>query len=193
MAGMRTSSLLFLAIVLLAIVLLPAAIVAQALPDNPTPAPPPDPMWSGVEQLVNGQEIVVKPTSGPPLRCRFAGATDAYLFCDMDDAPPGARGYRFDRAQVVSVKVSHPKVNWHPVLLATIAASGIAIGISATRSMDDRGAASAGILSALLVGAIGYPIAVMQEQNEGFGVGYNLPLHRLTGLRMHGIVRWGGR
>ncbi|MGB6745679.1 MAG: hypothetical protein WBE38_18670 [Terracidiphilus sp.] len=180
---MRTSSLILLAIVLLKIVLLPAAVVAQAVPDNPAPAPPPDPMWSRVEQLVNGQEIVVKPTSGPGLHCRFAGATDAYLFCDRDNVYPGTGGYRFDRAQVVSVQVSHPKANWHPVLLATMAASGIAIGISATGSMDDRGAASAGILSALMVGAIGYPIAVMQDRNAGFGFAIPLPPLQFAGPR----------
>jgi hypothetical protein len=181
MAGMKTSFLL-----LFAMALLPAAARAQALPDSPAPAP--DPMWSRVEQLVNGQEIEVKPTAGSAVRCRFAGATDTYLFCDLDDAPPGTRGYRFDRVQVVSVKVSRPKANWHPVLLATVAASGIAMGIASTRSMDDRGAASAGIISALVVGAVGYPIAVMQDQNAGFGFAYQFHPAPFAGLRLHGFV-----
>ena len=174
---MRTSCLL-----LLAIVLLPSAVVAQAVPDNQAPAPPRDPMWSRVEQLVHGQEIVVKPASGRALRCRFAGATDAYLFCDPDNAYAGSNGYRFDRAQVASVQVSHPKVNWHPALLATMAASGIAIGIAASqRGASDKSAAAGGLVTALVVGAVGYPIVVMQEQGGSFGFAYPLPLLQLTG------------
>jgi hypothetical protein len=178
---MRTSCLL-----LLAIVLLPAAVVAQAVPDNPAPTPPPDPMWSRVEQLVHGQEIVVKPTSGRALRCRFAGATDAYLFCDPDNAYPGADGYRFDRAQVVSVHVSRPKVNWHPALLAVMAASGIAVGVAASsQGASDKAAAAGGLVTALMVGAVGYPIAVMQDQNAGFGVAIPLRSLQFAGVRRH--------
>jgi hypothetical protein len=183
-----------LAAILIAVALLPAAARTQAPPNNPAPAPPPDPTWNWVERLVNGQSIVVKPSAGPSVHCRFAGATDAYLFCDLDEARPGTGGYRFDRAQVVSVKISHPKVNWHPALLTVMAASGIAIGIAASQQgASDKAAAAGGLVSALMVGAVGYPIAVMQEQDRGFAFSFPLTSLRLASPHSHGIMHWSPR
>ena len=45
-----------LAILLLAFYVSAAA--GQALPDNPTPAPFPDPAWTRLQSLVNGQPIL---------------------------------------------------------------------------------------------------------------------------------------
>ena len=176
-------------LILAAMILLPAAARTQALPDNPAPAPPPDPMWSQVKQLVIGQEIQVKPTIGYPVHCRFTGATDAYLFCDPDRPLPGARGYQFGRAQVVSVKISHPRANWHPVLLGSAAAVGIAVGASYARSMDASQAATVGFTSALVWGAIGYPIAMVLERDREYGLAFQLPVSRFAGPEAHRIFR----
>jgi hypothetical protein len=147
-----------------------------------------------VERLVTGQPIIVKPTAGPPVHCRFAGATDAYLFCDLDEARAGTGGYRFDRAQVVNVKISHPKVNWHPALLTVMAASGVAIGLAASQQgASDKSAAAGGLVTALMVGAVGYSIAIMQEQDRGFTFNYPLAALRFSGLRTHAIVHWSPR
>jgi hypothetical protein len=187
MAGMKTSLLL-----LIAMSLLPAAARAQALPDNPAPAP--DPLWSWVESLAHGQEIVVKPTAGPSVRCRFAGATDAYLFCDPDNARSAASGYRFDRAQVSDVKISHPKVNWHPAPLVIAAAVGIATGLAASsQGATNKTAAAGGILTAAMVGAIGYTIVLTQDQYRGFAFTAPLPVFSLAGSRVRGIMRWNPR
>jgi hypothetical protein len=184
---------------LIATALLPAAAHAQAAPDYSAPdnsvsAPPPDPMWSWVERLVNGQPIVVKPTAGPSVHCRFAGATDAYLFCDPDNARYAASGYRFDRAQVDSVKISHPKVNWHPEVLTIAAGIGIVTGCAASsQGASDKTAAAGGLATALIAAAIGYPIAIMQEDDRGFAFTLPLPVLRFSGPRVRGIVHWSPR
>ncbi len=181
-----------LAALLISIALLHTAARAQTAPNNPAPSP--DPTWTWVEHLVNGQPIVVTPIAGPSVHCRFAGATDAYLFCDPDDARYAASGYRFDRAQVVSVKISHPKVNWHPALLTIAAASGIAIGAAASSNgASDKSAAAGGLVTALMVGAVGYPIAAMQDQDRGFAFNIPLPALRFSSPRTPGIVHWSPR
>ena len=128
-------------VVSLALVLLPVAAWPQALPDNPAPAPF-DPRWNHIERLSDGQRIVVLTTNGAKVSCRFAGATDTFLFCDQ------------------------------PGLLAAVAVVGTAVGIAATRNLDDRGAAAAGLLTAGFVGAIGYGTIQMQNENVGFGFSY---------------------
>ena len=165
-----------LAALLIAIAILDAATQAQATSNHP--AAPPDPTWTWVEHLVNGQPIVVKPTAGASVHCRFALATDAYLFCDPDDPRSAASGWRFDRAQVTSVTIGHPKVNWHPTLLAIAAASGIALGAAASRhGASDSSAAAGGLVTALMFGAVGYPITLIEDQERGFG--FSVPLAAL--------------
>src|ERR1700692_1918581 len=97
---MKNPSLMFLTIAML-----PGSAFAQALPPAPLPADAPVPVqststsvpaspmhagpsdatWMRFQQIANGREVLVTNTYGPPLRCRFAGATNAFLFCD----PPG--------------------------------------------------------------------------------------------------------
>ena len=187
MAGMKTSCLL-----LFAMALLPAAAQAQALPDNPAPAP--DALWNWVESLVHGQEIEVKPTAGRSVRCRFAGATDAYLFCDPGNMRSAAGGYRFDRAQVADVKIRHPKPNWHPAPLIVGAAMGIATGVAISmQGVPNDGAVAGGSLMALLVGGIGYTVAQAQDQYGGFAFSVPLPVLNLAGQRVRGVMRWNPR
>jgi hypothetical protein len=158
-------------VVSLALVLLPVAAWPQALPDNPAPAPF-DPRWNHIERLSDGQRIVVLTTNGAKVSCRFAGATDTFLFCDQPGVLSSQPDFRFDRASVVSVRESQREHNWHPGLLAAVAVVGTAVGIAATRNLDDRGAAAAGLLTAGFVGAIGYGTIQMQNENVGFGFSY---------------------
>jgi hypothetical protein len=166
-------------LIFIALVLLPAAARSQALPDAPSPAPPSDPMWDRVKDLSNGAAIVVRNDNGPPVHCLFAGATDVYLFCNPSTNPPGV-GFRFDRAAIVSVdldrptprpaRFDRPKPNYHPVYLASIIAGGLIVGICATTSADSATAADEGIIGALVVAAIGAPLAFLPRwQGAGFG------------------------
>jgi hypothetical protein len=171
---------------LLGILLLGPTAHPQALPDAPSPAPPLDPMWDRVKDLANGAAIVVRNDNGPPVHCLFAGATDAYLFCDPPTNPPGV-GFRFDRASIVSVdldrpapyspRFDRPQPNYHPAYLASIIAGGLIVGICATRTMDAGESASTGAIGALVVAAIGAPLAFLPHpydsgfayQTRGFG------------------------
>jgi len=182
---------------LLAFALVPAAAFAQALPDDPVPAqakappivqapaspaqptqPPSQPSvnltnaaWTRIQQIARGQEVLVTNTYGPPLRCRFAGATEAYLFCDPPGTPEGT-GYRFERATVLNVKVVRPPHNWHPGLLSAMIGGGIITGLCATAQTDAGHATEAGLVGALIAGAIASPFVFLpQPMYGGFGAG----------------------
>jgi hypothetical protein len=194
-------------VLLIAIALVPLVARPQALPDAPSPAPPLDPMWDRVKDLANGAAIVVRNDNGPPVHCLFAGATDAYLFCNPSTNPPGV-GFRFDRAAIVSVdldrpapysaRFDRPQPNYHPAYLACIIGGGLIVGIVSTRTMDAGDAASTGVIGALVVAAIGAPLAFLPHvfdagfanQPRGFGrmhsslVGFHpRPLPRLLRAR----------
>jgi hypothetical protein len=176
-------------IFLIAIVLLPAAVQPQALPDapspvpanQPTPTPPPDPAWDRLKNLTNGEPIVVRNDNGPPVHCLFAGATDAYLFCNPPGNPLGV-GFRFDRASVISVdfdlpaqnvaRFNRPQTNYHPAWIASILAGGLIVGILATSTTDDGDSARAGAIAALVVGIIGAPLAFLPQASDA-GFAYN--------------------
>jgi hypothetical protein len=164
---------------LIAIVLVPIVAHPQALPDAPSPAQPSDPMWNRVKELANGAAIVVRNDNGPPVHCLFAGATDAYLFCNPSTNPPGV-GFRFDRAAIVSVdldrpapysaRFDRPQPNYHPAYLACIIGGGLIVGIVATKTADSATAADEGLIGALVVAAIGAPLAFLPHwQEAGFG------------------------
>jgi hypothetical protein len=181
---------------LLTLVLLPAAAAAQALPDDPAPSTPPsaqsasssrqaiplaDGVWIRVQKIANGEEVLVTNTYGPPLRCRFAGATDDYLFCDPPGSPAGA-GYRFERDSVLDVKVVRPPRNWHPGLLSAMIGGGLIVGIAASSNTDAGHATEAGLIGALIAGGIAAPLVFLQPQqfNSGPGVSVSLRPHRLS-------------
>ena len=194
-------------------VLAPVAI-AQALPDGPKPAPTPasaqspagpdsnpqprpprlsnlDSFWLHVQQIANGEQVEVSSTYGPPLKCRFAGATDAYLFCDPPGTPAGT-GYRFDRAAVLDVRVVRPRRNWHPGLLSAMVGGGLIVGIAATANTDAGHAAEAGFVGALVTGAIAAPFAFLPPPPPPgpypFGAGVSFRPHALPhGLRMFSL------
>lgn len=168
----------------IAFVLLPVGLRAQALPDAPVPAQPNpqtpapyDARWSRIEQISDGQPIVVRTLNGDKVRCRFAGATNDCLFCDPLGLQSSQPGLRFDRASIVSVHEAEPKSDLHPVLLTVSAVLGIAVGVAAAQTGDDRTAAAAGLITAGLVGGIGYSAIQMQRQFDGFSVGFAFQPH----------------
>lgn len=164
-------------LILLAILLLPVAVQSQALPDAPAPVPP-DPAWDRLHNLAAGTPIVVGVDNGPPVHCLFAAVTGSYLFCDPPGNPAGV-GFRFDRATIVSVdfdqppqygaQFSRPRPNYHPGWIASILGGGLIVGICATRTMSDGDSARAGAVAALVVAAIGAPLAFLpQPRNTGY-------------------------
>jgi hypothetical protein len=172
---MKQLTLILIALFLVPAALLPAVARSQILPDAPSPALPSDPMWDRVKDLSNGAAIVVRNDNGPPVHCLFAGATDAYLFCNPSTNPPGV-GFRFDRAAIVSVdldrpapysaRFDRPKPNYHPVYLSSIIAGGLFVGICATGSADNKTAAEEGLIGALVVAAIGAPIVFLSQLQD---------------------------
>lgn len=173
-------------LLLIALALLTVA-HAQQPPDAPSPANPlSDAEWQRIEQIVNGQEISVHVRNAFPLDCRFAEATDAELFCDCIDAPPGESGYRIARANVLSVRVVRPRRDLRPGLVAAMVVGGGLIGIGVARNGTASQGAAFGGFAALMVGGIGY---LMSEGNHpganggmlngppAVGIGLRLPIH----------------
>lgn len=190
-------------LILIALTFLPAAAGAQAYPDNPapqapsatepaSPAPLPDAEWRRVQRIVHGQPILVSSTYGPPLHCRFAGATDAYLFCDSPGSPDGS-GYRIERATVLAVEpemVRPPRREGHPIYIGCIVGAGFAFGISAARDKSGSDAVGVGVVAASMVALVGAPLALdppnyfrSAPPSPGFRVGVSFPLSRFHWLR----------
>jgi len=143
---------------------------AQTLPDGPAPVPLSDPVWSRLQNLVNGQPIVVDNTNGPPVHCLFAGVTEAYLFCNPPGNPAGV-GFRFDHADVLGVdldlsratsfQTSRPERNYNPAWISSMIAGGIIVGLVASKNTDAGTATEDGIIGAGIVGLIGAPLAFL--------------------------------
>jgi len=175
---------------LFVIVLSPLAAVCQApgdvpLPQNPAPAADSagtqtepgtlkeanpqisDHEWRKIQNIQYGERVIVASTYGPPLHCRFASATGTALYCDAAGSPDGT-GYRFERATLMYVELESlpPPPNHHPVWLSCMIAGGILVGLAATQNMDDGRAVGAGVVGAAIVGAIGGPMVLM-NQNSG--------------------------
>ena len=173
-----------------------AVACAQTLPENPAPAPSPDPMWARVQNLKINTPVVVSDTYGPPVRCLFAEATEAYLDCNPVGNPPGT-GFRFNRADVISVELDRPgqnalqaapKVhNYHPVWISSIIAGGLISGLVASQSNNTGDSVRIGAIGALVVGAIGAPMTFFPRDQfassarPGFAVG--IPFRLRLGLR----------
>jgi hypothetical protein len=161
--------------------------LGQALPDNPAPVPMPDPAWSRLQSLVNGQPIVVDNTNGPPVHCLFAGVTDAYLFCNPPGNPRGV-GFRFDHADVFGVdldlprqmhtQVSRPEPNYHPAWISSMIAGGIIVGLVASQNTTAGKAAEDGVIGAGIVGLIGAPLAFLPHLQPAL----NRPAYPLYGV-----------
>jgi hypothetical protein len=155
---------------------------SQSTLQAPPPAKsgPPNGDWRKIQRLAHGEQIVVTSTYGPSQACRFAGATDDALFCDAPGAPDGS-GYRFERGTVISVQATRPAYNYHPAWIAAVIGGGLTVGIIAAQSNDAGDAAKIGAVGALVVGAIGAPLALLQPHSGGVAV-----------YRPHAL-RFGGR
>jgi hypothetical protein len=141
----------------------------------------PDAAWRRIQQLSRGEWIRVNSTLGPPLGCRFAGATDDALFCDPADAPEGT-GYRFDRAAVITVEMQRPERNWHPAWMASMIAGGLVVGLVATKTNDAGDSARLGAIGALVVGGIGAPLAFLPSGDRSMVA----VVYRPHAFRFHG-------
>lgn len=183
MAGMKQFGF---TLMLFVIVLSPLAAACQALPDAPAAnaggaqsasqpggGPPPanpqisDREWRKIQNILYGEQLVVASTYGAPLRCRYASATDTALYCDAAGSPDGT-GYRLERATVIYVELETPRpsVNHHPVWISCMIAGGILSGLTASQETDAGHAAGVGAIGALIVGAIGTPM-VLANQDSG--------------------------
>ena len=131
-----------------------------ALPDSPEPATTGASDWNRVRDLANSDEITVARAGGRPVPCRFAGATNDYLFCD---ALFSNRAYRFDRAEVECVRRDDKRRNLH-ILVGTFAAAGFVWGVAAPQNDGTPrflvGLAGAG-LAALAGCAVSIPAAFL--------------------------------
>jgi hypothetical protein len=156
-----------LAIALLALSLLRPSMHAQGVPDAPVPAS--DPAWSGLQDLHDGQAIVITDTENRSVHCLFAGMIEDHLFCNPAGNPPGV-GFRFDRAQVLSVDLDRPDAPQaqvrardrnHPEWISSMIAGGIVVGLVASQKTTAGRAAEDGLIGAGVVGLIGAPMAFM--------------------------------
>ncbi|MGA9670073.1 MAG: hypothetical protein WBQ94_12745 [Terracidiphilus sp.] len=132
----------------------------QRLPNNPEPAPAGKADWERVQDLANGEEIMVERGRGLPVPCLFAGATGDYLFCD---SMYSGHQYRFVRSQVQRVRRDDKRRNVH-ILIGGLAAAGFIWGV-ATPPADGYprllgGLAGAGI-GAFAGVVVGLPVALL--------------------------------
>jgi hypothetical protein len=100
---------------------------AQALPSDPEPTPAGKADWGRVQDMANGEEIVVERGGRRfPMPCQFAGATRDYLFCD---SMYSGREYRYDRTEVQRVRLDDKRRNVH-ILIGGMAAAGFIWGVA---------------------------------------------------------------
>ena len=148
-------------------------------------------MWDRIEHLPRGEKIKVSYGRGPSERCRFAGATDQYLFCEPGDESDRMQEYRIDRFSVADFKIDHDERNGRLIFAAVTLASGVALGIRcAQNQVYQNDAESAGMLCGLLGAGLGtlaaMPLSCISghcvvlhlppPQPVPYGIGYNFPL-----------------
>ena len=91
--------------------------------------------WNRVQQLVNGQEIIVSTGGKNKTHCRFSGATTNFLFCEPVYGGQNGDEYKFERAEVETIRQDQ----WHrnaKLAIGTSAAAGFVWG--AVRGSDPR-------------------------------------------------------
>ena len=138
----------------------PGVLAAQALPENPEPAPAGKADWGRVQELANGEQIMVTRGRGYPVLCQFSGATKDTLFCDSIYS---GREYRFNRVQVQRVRMDDKKRNVH-LLIGGLAAAGFIWGVAtpptdgSPRFLTGLVGAGAGAFAGLVVGL---PVALL--------------------------------
>ncbi len=149
-------------------------------------------MWDRIEHLPRGEKIKVNYGHGPWDRCRFAGATDQYLFCEPGEDSDRAQEYRIDRFSIADFKIDHDVRNGRLIYTSVVVGSGLALGIRAAQnSHADPEAVGivGGLLGAGLGALVGVPFSCLSghcvelhlppPQPGAYGIGFNVPLRRL--------------
>jgi hypothetical protein len=137
---------------LIAFACLPAALTAQTLPENPSPAN--SQSWETLRGLDRGAPIKVHLSGDRTLHCDFAGATPDYLFCDPRFSFYDRNGYRFDRAEVGEVRLDQFHRNRRILLLSTTLAgfaAGYAIPPNTSSGYDPPR-----VVDAMILGGAGF-------------------------------------
>ncbi|MGA2887419.1 MAG: hypothetical protein ABSE51_05155 [Terracidiphilus sp.] len=147
----------------IAIVLLPSAARSQALPDNPQPAKPAATGWSRVADLAHDEEIVVAGAGSHDLHCRFAGATDDYLFCNSNFPWINDRGYQLDRAEIETIRLNQSHRNLKITVGTAAAASGVWAGIRTANHDNASTAVFTGIFGTGIGALAGLVVAIPVE------------------------------
>lgn len=174
----------------------------STLPENAVPAPATtSPMWERIEHLPHGEKIKISYGSGPWEHCRFAGATDAYLFCEPGEDSRRQVPYQVNRASIADFKEDHDARNGRLIFTSLTVGTGLWLGIrtaNTTHSPDTNlagvlgGMAGAGLgalvglpMSCLSGHCVGLPVLELPSaQPIVYGIGYNLPLRPFR-RRMH--------
>ncbi len=148
-------------------------------------------MWQRIEHLPRGEQIKVNYGRGPWDRCRFAGATDEYLFCEPGDDSDRAQEYRIDRFSIADFKIDHDERNGRLIFSGVILGAGVVLGVRCARTqVYQNDAEAAGTLCGLLGAGLGslaaMPLSCISghcvtihlppPQPAAYGIGYNLPL-----------------
>jgi hypothetical protein len=157
MAGMK--HFIWIPIALTLFAMLPATVSAQALPENPEPGKAAQAGWNRVRFLARDDEIVVDAFRGGTIRCRFNGATQDFLFCNPEYAYSSEQGYRFDRADVLNVRVSHETRNRRILIGLGAAAGGVFLGVRSLKTLDTGTSVFFGFLGAGVSGLMAWPVA----------------------------------
>ena len=170
---------------------------AAPLPEAPAPAPAgPPSMWNRIEHLPRGEAIKISYGRGSWERCRFAGATDEAVFCEPREDSGPVQEYRIDRFSIADFKMDHDERNGRLIFTAITLGSGLALGIRAAQTSQTDPQAM-GVIGGLLGTGLGALVAVPFSCLSGhcvalhlpppqpmpYGIGYNVPIGRLTRSR----------
>lgn len=149
---------------------LPSAPDAAAQAANPQPLA--DGEWRRIQDLARGQWILVSTNFRQPVRCRFDGATEFYLFCTVSRNPDDS-GFRFERLTVTSVELTRApreQSDLHPGWISAIMAGGIVVGFAATAATDAGHATEAGLIGALCTAAVTAPMVFLPRDSSPWGM-----------------------
>ncbi len=172
----------------------PALPSQTQLPDDPAP-PARSPIWNRIEHLARGEKIKISYGSGPWEHCSFAGATDAYLFCEPAEDSGRSVAYQINRAAIADFKADHDARNGRLIFTSLTVGAGLWLGIrtaNTTHGPDTNLAGALGGMAGAGLGALlGLPMSCLSghcvslpdlepppSQPMVYGIGYNLPLRR---------------
>ena len=145
-------------------------------------------MWDSIEHLPRGEKIKISYGRGSWEHCRFAGATDAYLYCDSEDFDR-VQIRQIDRVAISDFKFDHDARNGRLIVTGMAVVGGISLGfINQKARTDPEAAGTLGALGGTALGALaGIPISCLSgycvslpdlssTQPMVYGFSYNVPL-----------------